>query len=80
VSSATAIVASVAEKVVVAPGEPGVPMVFCAAAGRPDMVAMAVAASSRRRMLIVALMVRSVHADAKPHSEGDENPSLCRFG
>src|SRR5215475_270620 len=46
--------------VVVAPGEPGVPVVCCAAVGKADIVAMASDASSLRQTLFVALMVPSV--------------------
>src|ERR1700747_642872 len=45
--------------VVVAPGEPGVPVICCADAGRPELVATATEASSASQMLLVALMVRS---------------------
>src|ERR1700748_2109288 len=46
--------------VVVAPGEPGVPVVCCAAAGRPDTAAMETVASSVSRMLFM-LMVASLN-------------------
>src|ERR1700732_4341724 len=45
---------------VVAPGEPGVRVIFCAAAGRSDTAAMATLASSPSRMLLIVLMVPSV--------------------
>src|SRR4029453_3017507 len=45
--------------VVVAPGEPGVPVVCCAAAGRPEIVATATDANNSTQMLLVARMVRS---------------------
>src|SRR5215472_7385814 len=48
--------------VVVALGEPGVPVGCCPAAGRTDIVATtASAASGSSRMLLVVLMVPSVH-------------------
>src|ERR1700757_420629 len=42
--------------VVVAPGEPGVPVICCAPTGRPDIVAMATDTSSSSQMLLVALI------------------------
>ena len=45
--------------VVVALGEPGVPVICCEAAGRPEIVATATDANNPSRMLLVALMVRS---------------------
>src|SRR6185437_9329637 len=45
--------------VVVAPGEPGVPVICCAAAGRTEIVATATDANNPTRMLLVAPMVRS---------------------
>jgi hypothetical protein len=51
----------------VAPGEPGVPVICCAAAGRPDIiVAKAEDANSPSQMLLVALMVRSLDLIAEP--------------
>jgi hypothetical protein len=47
--------------VVVALGEPGVPVIRCAAAGRPDTAAMATVASSPSRMLLIVLIVLSAH-------------------
>src|ERR1700755_437714 len=47
--------------VVVALGEPGVPVVCCAAAGRPETAAMATVASSPSRTLFSVLIVPSVH-------------------
>src|ERR1700748_1812465 len=46
--------------VVVAPGEPGVPVICCAAAGRLEIAATATDASSSSQMRLVALMVRSL--------------------
>src|SRR6201993_4197215 len=46
--------------VVVAPGEPGVPVICCAAAGRFEIAATAIDASSSSQMRLVALMVRSL--------------------
>src|ERR1700730_8569000 len=45
--------------VVVAPGEPGVPVICCAAAGRPEIVATETDANNPTQMLLVTLMVRS---------------------
>src|ERR1700739_537574 len=46
--------------VVVAPGEPGVPVICCADADRPEIAATATDANSSSQMLLVALMVRSL--------------------
>src|SRR6476646_8594864 len=54
--------------VVVAPGEPGVPVICCAAAGRPDTAAMATVASSPSRMFLIVPMVASVHLRCGPVS------------
>jgi hypothetical protein len=52
--------------VVVALGEPGVPVICCASVGSPDIVAMATDASRQRRMLFLALIVPSVDNQCEP--------------
>jgi hypothetical protein len=52
--------------VVVALGEPGVPVVCCAAVGSPDIVAMASDANSPRQMLFVALIAPSMDNQGEP--------------
>src|SRR6476646_11703703 len=54
--------------VVVAPGEPGVPVICCAAAGRPDAAALATVAISPSRMPFSVFMVPSVHLRCGPAS------------
>jgi hypothetical protein len=52
--------------VVVALGEPGVPVICCAAVGSPDIAAITSEASSPRRILFVALIVPSVDNQCEP--------------
>ena len=55
--------------VVVALGEPGVPVICCADAGRPEIVATATDANNPTQMLLVALMVRSPLLTRETESE-----------
>jgi hypothetical protein len=56
--------------VVVAPGEPGVPVICCAAIGRTETVAKATDVNSTSQMLLVALMVRSLDETTRRTENG----------